>query len=49
MFDTGADSVQASISVVDLCLKGIPTGKEVLPAIFVTVAITPIRPLINDF
>ena len=43
MFDTGADPVQASISVVDLCLKGIPTGKEVLPAIFVTVAITPIR------
>ena len=42
MLDTGADPVLTPIVVVDFCFKSFATGKDVVPAIFVVVAIASI-------
>ena len=39
MFDPGADPVQTPVVVVDFCFKGFAAGKDMVPAIFVIVAI----------
>ena len=43
MLDAGADPVLTPIVVVDFCLKSFAAGKDVIPAIFVVVAIASIR------